>query len=238
MMTAEKGLSEALADQEQTMPGFARWMYRSVRHQLGATVLDAGAGLGTYTELLLRDGKRVTSIEYDPRFVEFLRERFAGDNRVKVLQGDLSDPQVFEGVPTVDSILCLNVLEHVEDDVQAMKNLYAKVRPGGTLAALVPAYPRLFNKMDLAVGHHRRYRKSEFEERLRTAGWTVERVFRFNIFGIPGWFVAGSVLRRNTPGRDLSKLFDSLVPAFSFLENVVVRGVAGLSIVAICRRAE
>jgi SAM-dependent methyltransferase len=236
MTISEKGLSDALADQEQTMPGFARWMYSSVRHYLGATVLDAGAGLGTYTELLLRDAKRVTSLEYDERFVAVLRERFAGDDRVKVLQGDLSDPRVFKDVPTVDSILCLNVLEHVEDDLSAMKNLYEKVRPGGTLAALVPAYPRLFNKMDVAVGHHRRYRKSEFEARLRTAGWTVERVFRFNAFGIAGWFVAGSILKRTTPGRDLTRLFDALVPAFSIFERGVIRGLVGLSLVAVCRR--
>ncbi len=235
-MTAEKGLPEALCDIEQTMPGFARWLYGTVRRYLGERVLDAGAGLGTYTDLLLRDGKRVTSIEYDPQFVESLRQRFAGDGRVTVLQGDLADPQVFAGIPTVDSALCLNVLEHVEDDVQAMRNLYKKVRVGGTLAALVPAYPRLFNKMDVAVGHHRRYRRDEFEERLETAGWTIERVFRFNAFGIPGWFVAGSILKRSTPGRDLTRLFDTLVPAFSLLERNLIRGVVGLSIVAVCRR--
>jgi hypothetical protein len=86
------------------------------------------------------------------------------------------------------------------------------------------------------VGHHRRYRRDEFEERLETAGWTVERIFRFNAFGIPGWFVAGSILKRSTPGRDLTRLFDTLVPAFSLFERNLIRGAVGLSIVAVCRR--
>jgi hypothetical protein len=92
--------------------------------------------------------------------------------------------------------------------------------------------------MDAAVGHYRRYGKTEFVERLERAGWTVERVFRFNAFGIPGWFLGGSVLRRSTPGRSLYKLFDTLVPLFSVLERTLVRGLFGLSLVAVCRRPQ
>jgi SAM-dependent methyltransferase len=153
-----------------------------------------------------------------------------------VRQADLSNPGDFAGLPVVDSVLCLNVLEHVPDDVQAMRNLHDSVRPGGKLVALVPAYPWLFNKMDTAVGHVKRYGKREFLANLREAGWTVERCFRFNAFGIPGWFVAGSILKRSTPGRDLTRLFDLLVPVFAFLERYVLLRRVGLSLVAVCRR--
>jgi len=234
--TTSDELNEALGDIEQTMPRFARWMYRSVRKGLGHRVMDAGAGIGTYTELLLADGREVVSLEYDGAFVERLRQRFAADRRVSVQQADLGSPAGLPVFPEVDSALCLNVLEHIEDDVQALQNLRRRVRVGGRLVALVPAYHWLFNTMDKSVGHHRRYGRREFLERLRAGGWTVERSFRFNVFGIPGWYAAGTLLRRSTPGRDLARLFDWLIPFFALSEKYIVRGAAGLSVVAVCRR--
>lgn len=235
-MTAHEPLSDALRDIEQAMPRFARWLYRTVRKELGDRVFDAGAGIGTYTELMLEDRRSVVALETDPGFVHQLRQRFEGDARVSVAGGDLGDPAGLAGFPDADSALCLNVLEHIENDLQAMKNLASRVRPGGRLVALVPAYPWLFNRMDEALGHYRRYGRAEFLAKLETAGWTVERVFRFNAFAIPGWFVAGSLLRRSKPGRDLTRLFDLLIPAFSLAERLLVRGTIGLSLVAVCRK--
>ncbi len=220
------------------MPGFARWMYRTVRGDLGETVLDAGAGIGTFTEILVSDNRRVVVLETDPQFLVSIRQRFASNAAVSVHEGDLTDGRAFVGIEPVDSVLCLNVLEHIEDDVEAMRNLLKQTRPGGNMVALVPAYPRLLNRMDRAIGHYRRYAKGEFVRRLEEAGWRVERVFRFNAFGLPGWFVAGSLLRRSTPGRGLYRLFDSLVPAFAFIERMFVRGSVGLSLVAVCRRVD
>src|SRR5881397_1910767 len=179
-MPSDPSLGQALSDIEQAMPGFARWLYHTVRRDLGERVLDAGAGIGTYTDLMLRDRKTVTSIEFVPSFVEELHRRFRDDSRVALRQGDLADPTALAGLTPFDSALCLNVFEHIEDDLQAMRNLHDAVRPGGSLVALVPAYHWLFNKMDTAVGHFRRYGRTEYLHRLTEAGWHVERHFRFN----------------------------------------------------------
>lgn len=234
----DKPLGAALSDIEETMPGFARWMYRTVRPRLGHRVLDAGAGLGTYTDLLVEDGKEVVSLEYNQSFASHIQERFAGDARVDARQCDLSDPAGLPEFAPVESVVCLNVLEHIEDDVRAMRNIRERVLPGGTMMALVPSYQRLFNGMDTAVGHHRRYSKRLFVDRLREGGWVVEGCRHFNVFGLPGWFVAGSLLKRTTPGRDLTRIFDKMIPVFSVVENTVVRGAFGLSLLATCRRAD
>lgn len=220
------------------MPGFARWMYRTVRGELGRVVLDAGAGIGTFTEILVADNRRVEVIESEPVFLEAIRERFASNAAVSVHAGDLTHQETFAGMQPVDSVLCLNVFEHIDDDVTAMTNLLKQTRPGGNMVALVPAYPWLLNTMDEAIGHYRRYNRVDLVQRLEGAGWNVEKIYRFNAFGIPGWFLAGSVLRRKTPGKGLYKLFDSLVPAFAFMERTFVRGLVGLSLVAVCRRPE
>jgi SAM-dependent methyltransferase len=235
-MTASEPLSVALQDIEQAMPRFAHWLYHTVRGDLGQRVLDAGAGIGTYTELLLDEGKSVIALEYDAAFVTEMKQRFHDDPRVFVHQADLGDLGGLPVFPEADSAICLNVLEHIEDDLQGIRNIRDRVRPGGTLVALVPAYSWLLNPMDRTLGHHRRYARRQFLERLAEGGWVVERCFRFNAFGIPGWFVAGTLLRRNKPGRDLTRLYDFLVPAFAVLERNVIRGAVGLSLVAVCRR--
>jgi len=220
------------------MPRLSRWVYGRVRGELGRRVLDAGAGIGTYTELLAEDNRAVVSLERDDEFAARLRERFADDDRVTVFQADLASPEGLPDFEPADSALCLNVLEHVEDDVRALRNIRARVEPGGRLIALVPAYPALFNSMDRAMGHYRRYTRRQLLERLAQGGWLVEASLHINVFGVPGWFVAGSLQRRSTPGRDLTVLFDRLLPVFSVLEEALVRGVFGLSIVASCRRLE
>jgi SAM-dependent methyltransferase len=233
----ERSLGEGLEDIEQAMPRFARWMYATVKPTLGHRVVDAGAGIGLYAEKLLADGHEVVALEYDAAFVGHLKERFAGNPRVSVFQSDLCNSGGLPEFAAADSMICLNVLEHVPDDVLALKNMRERVKPGGSLALLVPAGPRLLNSMDRAIAHYRRYRKAELEQKLAATGWAVERSFRFNAFGIPAWFVAG-LLHRKTPGRSLSRLYDALTPGFAMVEKHAIRGLWGLSLVAICRRKD
>jgi SAM-dependent methyltransferase len=230
-------LAEALYDSEATMPRFARWMYGAVRAELGRRVVDAGAGIGTFTDLLVADGRDVVALEYSESFVEHLAERFGEDPSVTVLRADLADPSGLPQFAQADSIICLNVLEHLENDVQALKNMRDRVRPGGLLVTLVPAYPWLFNSMDEAVGHFRRYPKGELESKLASTGWDVLQTYRFNSFGVPGWFFGG-LMRRKAAGRTLFRLYDFLTPAFAAIERIAIRGLWGLSLVAVCRRAD
>ncbi len=233
----ERSLGEGLEDIEQAMPRFARWMYATVKPALGYRVVDAGAGIGLYAEKLLADGHEVVALEYDAAFVSHLKERFAANPKVSVFQSDLCNSGGLPEFAAADSMICLNVLEHVPDDVLALKNMRERVKPGGSLALLVPAGPRLLNSMDRAIAHYRRYRKAELEQMLAVTGWAVERSFRFNAFGIPAWFVAG-LLRRKTPGRILSRLYDALTPGFAMVERHAIRGMVGLSLVAICQRKD
>ena len=231
-------LGEALVDIEEAMPQFARWLYGMVRSDLGERVLDAGAGIGTYSGLMIEDGRSVVSLESVPQFVAWMRVRFAGDQRVTVLDADLAATTGLPAFELVDSAVCLNVLEHVEDDVLALRNMRERVAPGGRLIALVPAHPGLFNTMDRHLGHFRRYTRRNFVARLADGGWVVERSFYVNLFGVPGWFVAGSLLKRRSPGRDLAAVFDRLLPIFAVIERTLARGALGLSLVASCRRAD
>ena len=191
MTHTSESLAGALREMEATMPRFAHWMYDAVRSGLGQRVVDAGAGIGAYTELLLADGREVVALEYLPAFAAEIERRFGDKPKVTVIQADLGDPDGLPEFPPGDSIICLNVLEHVEDDLQALRNIRERVKRGGRLFILVPAYAWLFNSMDRAVGHHRRYRKGELVSRLEAADWEVERVFRSTLSVFLGGLSAG-----------------------------------------------
>jgi SAM-dependent methyltransferase len=205
------------------------WLFERVRPHLGARVLDAGAGIGTFTELAAV-GREVVAVEPDPELVPRLRERFGGRSDVTVVEGTADDIAGPFG-----SIICLNVLEHIPDDRGALGRFHELLAPGGRLLLLVPAHPSLFGSIDRTVHHERRYGKQDVNERLRAAGFEIDELRLVNPLGAAGWFVSSRVLQREQVPEGPLKLYDQLVPVLRLLDRVDV-GV-GLSVWAVARRA-
>ena len=204
------------------------WIFERVRPHLGARVLDAGAGIGTFTELAAA-GREVVAVEPDPELFPRLRDRFAGRPDVTVVEGTADD---VEG--PFDSVMCLNVLEHIPDDRAELGRFPELLSPGGRLLLLVPAHPFLFGSIDRTVEHERRYRKQDVGERLRGAGFAVADLRCVNPLGAVGWFVSSRVLEREQVPEGPLELYDKLVPALKLLDRVDI-GV-GLSVWAVARR--
>ena len=223
---------------EGAAPAFSRWLFSQVEGHLGSMVLDAGAGVGTYTRLILDSGRQAVAMEPDQAICAQLLRQVGNAKGFRLLAGDLTDPAIMRKAQEagVDSAICLNVLEHISDDRRALRQLQAVLPPGGALALLVPAHPILFNSIDRAIGHFRRYRKKEMVEKVREAGFRIEQLFYFNFFAIPGWILSGHILRRPVASRTGMRLFDSLVPVFKMSERLIFRGRLGISLVALCRR--
>jgi len=123
------------------------------------------------------------------------------------------------------------VLEHVDDDVSSLKAMRRMLAPGGRLILLVPALPALYGAMDKALGHHRRYKRAPLTSLLQATGFRVAHVEYFNLAGVPGWWFAGRVLRRQVIPAGSLKLYDALVPLFR-LERLLPWRV-GQSLIAI-----
>lgn len=130
-------------------------------------VLNAGAGAGSLTASLIHRGYRVTSVDMSEPFVERLKEVTAG--RGEVQWADLTTLQFADA--SFDGIVCGEVLEHIPDDVAALRELRRVLRPGGVLVATVPANPWRYDWFDKWVGHIRRYSAEGMEGRLREAGF-------------------------------------------------------------------
>jgi SAM-dependent methyltransferase len=197
---------------------YAAWMLDRGAGYLGRHVIDVGAGLGMYTDMIARTGRHVVAVEPDPDFAGQLRERFQGFENVKVREGDINELELVT-MGTVDSIVCFNVLEHIPDDAGTLVKLRTLLAPGGHLLLLVPAHPSLYSSLDALLGHERRYRKSDLDRLLRETSLNIEELRLVNPVGALGWLVAARLLRRrHIPQRSL-RVYDNLVPLLRRLDG-------------------
>jgi len=211
-------------------PRYNRWMFDRLRPWMGRRVLEIGAGIGNMS-VFFADRERVVLTDTEPYYLGRLRERFAGRPHVTV--AELRLPALSPGLAAerLDSVVCLNVLEHIEDDGAALSAMRQLLQPGGRLVLLVPALRALHGTLDEALGHFRRYVPAELSTKLRAAGFRVRHLEYFNLAGIPGWWLAGRVLRRRLIPSGALRWYDALVPLFR-LERLLPWRV-GQSLIAI-----
>jgi 2-polyprenyl-3-methyl-5-hydroxy-6-metoxy-1,4-benzoquinol methylase len=228
------GTLERVLDDLATARNYNRWLFSRARPYLGKRVLDVGAGLGTFSALAAAEGAEVVALEPESSFVAHLRERFAGMPQVRVVAG-LAEESPAETGSEFDSILCLNVLEHVADHEAALARFRAALVEGGRLLLLVPAHERLYGPYDRTTGHVRRYRKAELRAALEAEGFDVAVLRHVNPVGALGWFVRIRLGRgREWPSTSFAA-FDRLVPLLRPLDRLHLP--VGLSLWAVASAA-
>ncbi|MEM7514857.1 MAG: class I SAM-dependent methyltransferase, partial [Bacteroidota bacterium] len=129
-----------------------------------------------------------------------------------------------------DTVFALNVIEHIEDDTLAIRNVSQLLKPGGKLIILVPAYPALHNSFDEELYHYRRYTKSSLTKQMLLNGLLIQNSFHFNFLGILGWWVYGSLLKNKLIPEGPMSWFNRLVPVIKLLDRLVLRNI-GLSVI-------
>jgi SAM-dependent methyltransferase len=212
------------------------WIAAQFRPYVGRALLDVGCALGNVTQFFL-DRERVIAVDVAADFVDEIRRRFGDRPGFTAFQGDAADPLLPSRVAGegIDTILCVNVLEHVEDDERALANFADILPPGGHLCLLVPAYPWLYGTMDEADDHFRRYTRAGLRSAVAAAGFRVARLRPFNLLGIAGWFLNGKILRRRLIPAAQYGSYNRLVPLLTLLERAVPPP-AGLSLVCVAEK--
>ncbi len=175
---------------------YNRWTLDKVAPFLGRRLLEAGAGVGNLSQLLL-ERERLVLADYEPLYIARLRQRFGYCPHVRVLQADLTDPLALESLQNeqLDTILSSNVLEHIEQDVVVLESFFRLLPRGGHAILIVPACKGLYSPIDAALGHYRRYTKDDLSEKMRSVGFEVAYAAQFNKLGGLGWFFSGCLLR-------------------------------------------
>ena len=213
---------------------YNRWLYSFVKPYLGKKILELGSGIGNFTELLA-DGKRFVDVsDIENKYLKKLRTRFKG-KKVKVTRIDLGADNTKARTDYYDTVICLNVLEHIRKDGTALNLIYRSLKHSGRLVLLVPAHKMLFGSLDKNLKHYRRYSKKELVEKLTKSGFKIEKIRHLNFFGTLGWFLNSKILRRKIVSGSQVVLFDRLArPAL--LAEKVIKLPFGLSLFAVAKK--
>ena len=211
------------------------WILRHFAPHLGRRIIEVGAGVGTFSEFLLRVAAIETLILVEPAddLFPLLECRYSANTRVAVVHGSLED---VPPTSAADGIVLVNVLEHVEHPSVFLQAARTRLARNGRIFVFVPAGPRIFGTLDEAFGHHRRYTKDSLIAALTPAGFTVDVLRYVNAAGIVGWFVAGKVLRQRTLATRQVQFYDRLIiPWLSKIESLWSPPF-GQSLVAVARK--
>jgi len=215
--------------------GFNRWLVRQVAPYIGKRILEAGSGIGNLSELFL-DRERLMCVDSDKFYVDRLQQRFGHLVNVSCQECDLTRADQYGnlGDEDLDTVICINVLEHLEDDCTTLRNFYRVLRPGGHAILLVPAHPWLYTQVDRVLRHYRRYTSAELTSKLEAAGFEVVRCQGFNRLGTVGWYTSGKLLRSRTLSPGQMKLYEWCLPLAKLLEQVPL--LPHLSLIAVARK--
>lgn len=206
----------------------AYWQSR-LRPYLGDEVLEVGAGIGSITSDLAPTVGGWTTLEPDRRLAARIPDIRTRAGRIRTLVGTIAD---LEPEQRFDSVLYVDVLEHIEEDVDEVRCAAAHLRPGGRLIVLVPAFPFLYSAFDASVGHHRRYTRGRLRA-IVPSGLRELRIEHLDTLGFLSAVMNRLVLRQDVPVPAQVRLWDrTLVPISRLIDPLIGRRL-GKSIVGV-----
>ena len=214
-------------------PKFTKWMADTIRPFVGQRVLEIGAGTGNLTAQLIPRIK-YWSTDINPLYLMYLEN--VGRNRPYMTVGftDAERAETYPQDQNFDTVICLNVVEHLKDDRGALMNIRSVLDPGGRAIVLVPCGPRLYGTLDEVLGHQRRYTKKTLTDVIRAAGFELEKILEFNRVGVLAWWLNGRVLHRRVFGLWQIKLLNVMTPIFRLIDNIVP--LPPLSLIAVVKK--
>jgi SAM-dependent methyltransferase len=193
-------------------PQYLSWLASEVRPHVGAEVLELGAGIGNISGRLIARRALYVAAEKDPLHLHTLRNRFLRTPNVAVRRVDPEAPEDFAGMEArFDTVLCLNMLEYMDDAGRVLASIRTALQPGGLVVVLVPQGPALFGALDRSMGHKRRYTAAAARGLIESQGFTVETVKGFNKAGAPPWWAYSKPLASKYISKLVLKIFDKTV---------------------------
>lgn len=226
-----------MSDSQQTLESmnqaawYNQWTLKKFAKYLRGDILEVGCGIGNFTNSLTKYGY-VFAIDINKNY---LKAFDLPENKGKAGFGNIEKGEYFFAKQNFDSIVCLNVLEHIENDSLALNNLHKLLKPEGTLILLVPAHQFLFGNIDKSIGHLRRYNKNELSQKMERLGFKIVFSKKINFLGAIGWFVAGKILNESKVEDKKIKIFNLLAPFFLTFEDII-EPIIGTSILVIAKK--
>jgi SAM-dependent methyltransferase len=216
-------------------PTFNRWMADTILPYIGTTVLELGAGMGNMSRHLSPHRRLYVATDLSSEYVEHLRILFRHRPAVRVCPLDATKPEDFEPFEgRMDTVVCLNVLEHIDDHAGTLRSIRTLLEPGGRLVLLVPNDPAAYGTIDKEIGHYRRYTDASLRAVVTEAGFEVEEILKFNRVSMPAWRFTGQVRKARTLSRFGLRVFDKFVWLWRKIDKSLPWEAA--SVIAIAKR--
>lgn len=215
------------------------WFYNTITPFCTGKILEIGSGIGNISHFFIQNKNDITLSDLRPNYITSLVQRFPEFKKTNFYLMDLVDVDFDikhnDKFNSFDTIFALNVIEHIFDDQQAIKNCYKLLKKGGQLIILVPAYNFLYNRFDKELEHHRRYNQKTLNALFTNAGFSLIHSQYFNAMGIFGWFISGAVLNNKILPKGQVKIYNKLVPFFRIIDKILFRKI-GLSVMAVGKK--
>ena len=211
------------------------WLFDLIQPFLGQRILEIGCGLGNLLKLLT-DRALVFGTDISEESVTYVKHELGQRSNIDAAVLDVTDPSFLQLRSfRFDTVVSLNVFEHIEDDTLALKHVFEVLAPGGKLVLIVPAHQWLYGPMDSSIGHYRRYTVDKLAAKLQRTGFRVCSQRYVNPIGAFGWFVNGRILRRTIPPVAQLNTFNKIMPLISTIDRYV-DSPFGLSVVSVSER--
>ena len=225
------------ADDLETMQEarrYAEHVFGLVRPFIGRRVLEVGSGIGTMTTRLVDTADFVLGIEPNPNCVSRIQEAMRSHPRFTLRTCHFEECDTSELASLrFDSVLCVNVLEHIADDAGALRAFKEILAPGGRVLVFVPAVQAAYGPLDAELGHHRRYSKRSLRGAFEAAGLELIRLRYTNPIGLAGWMYNAHISKSTAHSLSQVKLFETLVAPWALPLERLLPPPIGLSLVAV-----
>jgi glycosyltransferase involved in cell wall biosynthesis len=218
-------------------PKFNRWMADTILPYVGRNVLEIGAGMGNMSRHLCPHRKLYVATDVSAEYADHLRNMFRHRPSVCVRRLDATKAEDFAAFERrMDTVVCLNVLEHIEHDAATLESIRTLLAPEGRLILLVPNDPRAYGTIDREIGHYRRYTPAQLTTLMTDSGFVVEDILKFNRISMPAWRFTGQVRKARTLSRLALRVFDRFVWLWRKIDGALPWEPT--SIIAIARRPD
>ena len=214
---------------------YNQWIADAIKSYASGRILEIGAGTGNLTSYFIQK-KPLYVTEIDKELVMLLKKKFAKEKDIFIERLDITikPPKKFIGF--FSTVFAVNVLEHIQDDRLALKNIAQILKTNGKLLLLIPAKKNAYTKLDHELGHYRRYEKKEIINKLEETGYLVQKIYFFNIVGLLSWTIRDKVKRRDINLKPYHiKIFDSVVPLLRKIESIIPIPM-GISLIVIAKK--
>ena len=218
---------------------FFDWIVSEFQIDLGQTILEVGAGIGTVALKLSQQAPaaQVTATEPALNLFEQLSERVSANPNITPKSMTSQQLLLAEPEITYDTVVYVNVLEHIEDQSSELRTALALLRPGGALCIFVPAVPALYGTLDYKSGHYRRYNRESLARVVSANGFTITRNDYFDVVGLIPYWLMYRFLGVQTLGSGSNTLFDRvIVPASRATQKIIKHPPLGKNLILTARK--